>query len=171
MKNRILTAIIALSFVPATALAQYQNSSSVQGSGPSPYLECGIGAALFPDTAWAAVTSNAIWDLGSTAITSALSSPEQCNAKKMQTAKLILETLPNMEKDVAMGEGKYLNALVATAGCDAASTPAIASQMRSSYATSVGNADYATQSRTERATNLYFNAKAAMAASQCTTVL
>ena len=43
------------------------------GSGPNPYTDCGIGAALFPNTHWAAATSNVIFDLGITAITSATS--------------------------------------------------------------------------------------------------
>jgi hypothetical protein len=38
------------------------------GSGPNPYSDCGIGAALFKDTEWAAVTSNVTWDLGTTEI-------------------------------------------------------------------------------------------------------
>ena len=35
----------------------------------NPYTDCGIGAALFPNTNWAAVTSNVIWDAGTTAVT------------------------------------------------------------------------------------------------------
>jgi hypothetical protein len=146
-------------------------AEKTQGSGPNPYVECGIGAALFPTTNWAAVTSNAIWDLGSTAITSAISSPETCSAKKMKTAKLILETLPELEKDVAAGEGKYITALLATAGCDASSKGAITANMRSSYATMVSAGDYADKSRIDRAASFYSSTKDAMTAANCNVVL
>src|SRR5688572_5993856 len=46
-------------------------ASKAPGAGPNPFSDCGIGAALFPKTGWAAVTSNVIWDIGTTALTSA----------------------------------------------------------------------------------------------------
>ncbi|MBI3771765.1 MAG: hypothetical protein HY272_03590 [Gammaproteobacteria bacterium] len=41
----------------------------------NPWLDCGIGAMIFTETKWAAVTSNVIWDLGTTAVTSGASTP------------------------------------------------------------------------------------------------
>lgn len=132
-----------------------------QGSGPSPYTECGIGAALFPNVAWAAVTSNAIWDLGTTALSSASMSPEMCNAKKVKTATLIIETLEAMEADVASGGGAYTTALADTMGCDSASRSAIVAETRANYANVVAQGNYSTQSRQERAAGLYNSVKAA----------
>lgn len=164
MKLKLLCA--ALVMLPFTVSAK-----GVQGSGPSPYIECGIGGALFPDTHWAAITSNVIWDWGSTALSSALSSPEQCNPKKVKTAKLILETLPELEKDVAMGQGKYLTALMATAGCDAANQGKVTAKLRESYAAAVSGADYATKSPIDRATVFYNDTKQAMSSASCNVVL
>lgn len=137
-----------------------------QGSGPSPYAECGIGAAIFPELHWAAATSNIIWDLGSTAITSALSSPETCNAKKIKTASLILETLPELEKDVAMGEGEYVATLADTMGCSAAKTN-VAAELRKSYGAVVSKASYSNKTNIERATDMYNAARVAAVSSGC----
>lgn len=159
MKKIALAA--ALLAVPFIANA---GENKPQGSGPSPYVECGIGAALFPETHWAAVTSNAIWDLGTTAIISALSSPETCNGTKVKTATLIIESLEGMEKDVANGGGTFTTALVDTMGCSTATREAIVTEMRSSYAGAVAQEGYSSQSRVDRATTLYNSAKAAAAA-------
>ena len=70
----------------------------------NPYSECGIGAAIFPKNGAAAAISNVIWDLGSTAVTSATLSPDTCSAETVDTAKFILETIDNLESDVAIGE-------------------------------------------------------------------
>lgn len=150
----------ALLVVPFVAHA---GSDKPQGSGPNPYIECGIGAALFPQTHWAAVTSNAIWDLGTTAITSALSSPETCNGKKMKTATLILETLEAMEQDIADGGGATTIALADTIGCSA-SREALVAKVRDNYASIVAQPGYATQSREARANNLYGSVKSAASA-------
>ncbi|MFM9890716.1 MAG: DUF3015 family protein [Rickettsiales bacterium] len=167
MKKIAIVLVLSTSFAANSGLAASQS----QGSGPSPYTECGIGAALFPDTSWAAVTSNVIWDLGSTALSSALSSPEMCSPKKVKTAKLILETLPQLEKDVAMGQGKYLTAMMETAGCAPSVQGKVATKLRASYASTVSTPEYATQSRTDRAAAFYNDARDAMASTTCNVVL
>lgn len=125
------------------------------GSGPNPYSDCGIGSALFPTVGWAAVSSNIIWDLGSTAITSALSSPETCESDKVKTARLILETLPGLERDIARENGKYLTALNDVMACDASARPGLAAQLRVSYADIVGDEGYADKAQIERASDLF----------------
>lgn len=160
--NKILTAVVAV-MVSTSAFAE----DKVQGSGPNPFTECGIGAAIFQDTAWAAAISNVTWDLGSTAFTSALSSPEMCNPKKVKTAKLILETLPEIEKDLVQGEGKYLNALTETVGCKGEFTPVL----RSTYSEVVSMDSYANGSNIDRATNMYNAVKASSEATSCNVTL
>ncbi|MDD9912981.1 MAG: DUF3015 family protein [Alphaproteobacteria bacterium] len=149
----ILAALLALPML-ATAEENETQAKKVQGSGPNPFTECGIGAALFPEIHWAAALSNVIWDLGSTAVTSALSSPEMCNEKKKKTAKFIIETLPQLEQDIAAGNGQYIAGLAETMGC-AGSQDAIASGLRTSYTGVVANGDYATATKAERATTMY----------------
>jgi hypothetical protein len=159
MKKLIITtALVALSF---SAHAESERANKPQGSGPNPYVECGIGAALFPDTQWAAVTSNAIWDLGTTAVISALSSPDTCNAKKRKTAMFIINTLEGLEKEVAQGGGDTTIALTQTMGCPAANQSAFNAELRSNYAEVVAKEGYASESRKERAAAMYDSVKGA----------
>ena len=72
--KKLLLALILITLPLGTAFAEKK-----QGSGPNPYVECGIGAAIFPEVHWAAATSNVTWDLGSTALTSAISSLRRFN--------------------------------------------------------------------------------------------
>ncbi len=46
------------------------------------WVDCGIGAMIFDNTAWAAATSNIIWDLGITATTSNIYLKKLVIAKK-----------------------------------------------------------------------------------------
>lgn len=133
---------------------------SVSFSGPSPYADCGIGQIW--DNKFAASSSNLIWDLGATALTSATSSPETCKGHKVQTAKLILETLPELEKDVALGEGKYLVALAEVMGCDKTLQGKINRNLRTFYADTVNDKAYGNKAVMERATDMYNSAKMAI---------
>lgn len=157
MKKLLILAMLILA--PTASFA-----GGSQGSGANPYTECGIGAALFPSIGWAAAISNVIWDLGSTALSSALTTPEHCNAKKVQTAKLILETLPELEKDIAMGNGKYLTALNNTMGCDATAQGSINANLRASYVSVVSDKAYGTKSTIARANDLYHSVKEVISA-------
>ncbi|MBX2834437.1 MAG: DUF3015 domain-containing protein [Micavibrio sp.] len=165
MKKTLLALAAIIIALPTAAKA------GEVGTGPNPYTDCGIGAALFtsPDYHWAAVLSNVIWDLGTTAVTSAVSSPETCSKSKVHTAALILETLPEMEKDVAMGEGEYVLALAETMGCS--STDGLAASMRQGYAGVVSDASYDAKNDIERATAMYNVARDAAATNSCTAVL
>lgn len=163
MKKLLIAA--ALLTLPVMANAE----TKAQGSGPNPYTECGIGAAIFPDLHWAAATSNAIWDLGSTAITSALTTPETCNAKKTHTAKLILETLEGIEKDIAVGGGQYTTALADTMGCAAENRGAFVAQLRQDYGSIVSKEGYPAADKAQRAVDMYGSVKhaAGVAAQSC----
>ena len=63
--QRILAvvAIILLAALPMTGMAQKKKELN-------PWIDCGIGAMIFTETNWAAVISNVIWDLGTTAVIS-----------------------------------------------------------------------------------------------------
>ena len=96
--------------------AEDSDEHKVAGSGPNPYSDCGIGAALFTETKWAAVTSNVIWDLGITAITSATASPETCSGKKVETAQFIIDNYDNLAEETAKGQGTHLIAMLGLRG-------------------------------------------------------
>lgn len=159
---RTLCLLCLLTFLPFVAVADEQEEQQEEqrqqkepGSGPNPFSDCGIGAAIFPTVPWAAATSNVIWDVGITAVASAISSPETCSAKRVETARLILETLPSLEKDIAVGSGDYLAALNETMDCDPSAQADLAVQLRLAYADVVRREDYADRSRIERAADLY----------------
>ncbi len=152
-KIALVAALVAVPFIS-------QAETKAQGSGPSPYTECGIGAAIFQNVGWAAAISNVIWDLGTTAFSSATLSPEMCNAKKVKTATLIIETLEGMEADLASGGGSYTTAVASTMGCASAHN-AIVAKARSNYAEVVAQPGYSAQTRQERAAGVYSSVKAA----------
>lgn len=152
----LLSALIALPTIS-------QAEKGEPGTGVNPYTQCGIGASLFKNHDALAAISNVIWDLGTTALASALSSPEMCNAKNMKTAQYILETLPELEANLAAGEGEYLTGLAETMDCSATSlTPAL----RAQYAQAVTTPAYAEGSQIDRATTMYNAAQTA--AASCT---
>ncbi len=139
------------------ALSSFANAEGTkpQGSGPSPYTECGIGAALFPETHWAAATSNVTWDLGTTALTSATSSPETCNAKKVKTAQFILDTYENLVEETAAGSGEHLTAALTTFGCSTSDHQTISSELRQAFSAEINKPDYAELSDTDKANKYY----------------
>ncbi|WP_027328263.1 DUF3015 family protein [Marinimicrobium agarilyticum] len=98
----------AMSLAGPAALAQ----SGEPGSGPNPFSDCGIGAALFPTNGVAAALSNVIWDVGTTAVTSATASPETCNGKNTQAAAFIMESYDNLIEESAQGQGQNLATLM-----------------------------------------------------------
>ena len=126
-----------------------------QGSGPSPYTECGIGAAVFKDTDWAAATSNVTWDLGSTALTSASSSPEMCSKKKVKAAMLIRDNYPQISEQIARGQGEHLSAALEMLGCEAALQPTAAAQVRGDFGRIVSTSSYGDQNQIRKASQMY----------------
>ncbi len=136
------------------------------GSGPNPFTDCGIGASLFPDTHWAAVTSNIIWDVGTTAITSATASPETCNGKSVEVAKFISNSYDNLVEDTAKGQGQHLTAMLDMYGCDASAQVSVINSIRPQVGTEVNSKDFTTQTKGEKAHN-YYNIVNSVAVSSC----
>lgn len=115
------------------------------------YTQCGLGAMIAPKNDAVAAVTNVTWDLGTTAISSNVTSADTCAGGQAKTAGLILQQYAQLEKDLAQGEGKHLAALMTVAGCEADAAQAL----RVNFAASVANPAYATQSRFEQAENLY----------------
>ena len=155
--------VMAVVFIaPALSLA----ATKAVGSGPNPYRDCGIGAALFPETHWAAVISNATWDLGTTAVTSATSSPETCSGANVQTAQFIIDHYDNLVEETAKGQGEYLTAVLDIQGCDTRMQPGAIESIRTEMAENVGSKAYSGQDQVEKATD-YYNAVGAALSSSC----
>ncbi|MFT6917136.1 MAG: hypothetical protein ACJAWL_003493 [Motiliproteus sp.] len=162
LKTLVVTAILAAVSVSSAFAAE----NDAPGSGPNPFTDCGIGAALFKDVYWAAVTSNIIWDLGTTAVTSATASPETCNANKVETAQFILDTYENLAEETAMGKGEHLTAALNKFGCQAAAHGEVSGAIRQQMALEVSQPAYTGQSAVEKAT-AYYQALDTAAAGHC----
>ncbi|AUJ68521.1 MULTISPECIES: DUF3015 family protein [Pseudoalteromonas] len=105
----------------------------------NPWQECGIGAIIFPDNGAAAAISNIIWDLGTTAVSTKISSVESCAGREVKTAMFIQQTFPTLEQEIAEGQGEYVSAMLAVRGCDAAATADIVTAIRNDYAAQPAN--------------------------------
>jgi hypothetical protein len=125
---------------------------SLNSFAANPYTDCGIGAALFPNTSWAAVTSNVIWDAGTTAVISATASEETCSGSAVEVAQLIHDKYDMLETDIMLGSGSNLAALSGLLQCEDSIMPSsVATDLTQILAT----ADYATSSRIEKSSKLF----------------
>ncbi len=103
-KSMLITAVCAMVAMPQIASAERDFAKI--------YTECGLGAMIAPDTEAVAAVTNVTWDLGTTAISSNISSPETCKGGKAKVAAFINDSYSEIEKDLASGNGKYLDTLV-----------------------------------------------------------
>lgn len=156
MEKIKIASIIVASLISVGVMAEGSNSNKVPGGGPNPYKDCGIGAALFPDTSWAAVSSNTIWDLGATALTSATASPETCKAQTVQAATFIFDTYDSLAEETARGEGEHLTSLLNILESDVNDRASIIAEVRSGMAEQVSTTEYDSLDRIEKAT-IYYN--------------
>lgn len=141
---------ILFSATSATVLA-----AGPTGSGPNPYSDCGIGAAIFKETDWAAATSNVTWDLGTTAVTSATASPETCSKKNVKAAMLIRDTYAQMAEDAAKGQGQHITAALEVMGCAADQRGAASGAAREAFGRALGAEGFNDQKQIEKAGQMY----------------
>ncbi|NQZ20969.1 MAG: DUF3015 family protein [Colwellia sp.] len=141
------TAIITTLMVGALTIATINSAAAetVTMKKLNPWTDCGIGAMIFTSNGAAAAISNVIWDLGTTAVTSNISSQNACASEQAKTAMFIQATLPILEQEVAIGEGEYVTAMLELRGCAATSHTAIINAVRKDIA----------QKSTENAEELY----------------
>ena len=127
------------------------------------YTDCGIGgligSAIGPEEDTmanvAAVVTNITFDLGTTAISSNITSPDTCARGKEKTAAFIYESYESLETDLASGQGAYLDALVALAGHAGQTQERFVAAVRSGFAKLVAAPDYREQTRFAKAEALY----------------
>lgn len=160
-KIKLATVACLLSFGAFAAQAQ----SKEVGSGPNPFTDCGIGAALFPDTHWAAISSNVIWDIGTTAVTSATMSPQTCSGKKVKTALFIRDSYEQVAEQTAQGQGEHLSAALNLFECSSERHAAAVAQARTSMASVVSQSGFAAEPRLTKAAALYQALEGAVASS------
>lgn len=120
-------------------------------STPNPWRECGIGAAIFSDNPTAAAISNVIWDSGTTAITSATSTPDICSGAAVRAAQFIHQTYPALAMETAVGQGDHVMALLELAGCEAAAMGDLLGELRKGFSQVVEREDYTSATYADRA--------------------
>jgi len=143
-----------------TAFASASAFAQTTREAPNPWLDCGIGALIFPSANLevGAGLSNIIWDLGTTAVTSAQSSPETCNGlDNVTSAAFIQRTYPTLEKELARGYGDNLTALATL--FEVEDEAAFVATLRQEMAAQVAAPTFAELSYDEKAQALYFAAE------------
>lgn len=143
---------LSIVFVLPNAFAQNANNRR----RPNPFSQCGIGAALFPRSHVGAVISNVIWDLGTTAVTSALSSPGTCNGQRVNAAVFVYKNYNRLAEQTARGNGEHLNTLMSILNVNETKRDKIVGQVRDDMAHEVSGADYLKAGRLEKA-KFYYN--------------
>jgi len=117
------------------------------------YTDCGLGGMIFQNVRVAAVVSNIVWDFGTTAISSDITSPSSCMGGKAQTAAFIYRSYEALEADIAAGEGDYLDALAVLTGVE--QKAAFAASLRRDFALYVNSDDFSKQTRLQKTSTLY----------------
>jgi len=150
----VVTVAALICALPISALAVHGHNEV--GSGPNPFRDCGIGAAIFPNHHVAAATSNVIWDIGSTAVTSATMSPETCSNVHAKTAKFIIDNYDSLIEDVAKGEGEHLVAVLEMEGCSSNKQGGAVTMIRDNIGSKVSSAEYSQKEKTDKAADYYY---------------
>jgi len=154
LKITLIAVSASLLLVPSTSLADGKEFGKI-------YTECGLGgmfgSAIDDRTASqiVAIVTNITWDLGTTASSSHFTSEDTCVNKKAQVASFINQSYEKLEKEIASGEGEYLDALASLATDGTTSTAKYTSNLRANFAKVVASKEYTALSRYEKAKRLY----------------
>lgn len=151
LKVFVITAAVILGF------SQVSRAEDEKKTFGEIYTECGLGAMLFQHEKWAglAAVSNIIWDFGTTASSSALTTPESCiGGKEEKLAAFIYHSYDALESDLAKGHGQHLDTLMILAGKNQSDEKAIQS-LRQDLAAMVAQGDYAAKDQYQKAASLF----------------
>ena len=147
MKRKILATMLALSTISVSNISAREFADI--------FCECGLGAMIAPNNPAVAAVTNVTWDLGTTAITSNISSPDSCMGGKEKTAAFIYQSYDEIEKDLAMGSGAYLDMLVTLAGLEEVEKEDFVNNLRKDFTTLVSNSSYEKSDLKIKSENLY----------------
>ena len=153
---------IKTSIVAASAAILLMPSVSFAGNDFGKiYTECGLGgiiaSAVDDKTAnpLIAVVTNVTFDLGTTASTSHFSSENTCANKKTKVASFINQSYDKLEKEIASGQGEYLDALANLVTEGQTSTSEYKANLRADFSKVVASQEYTSMSHYEKAKRLY----------------
>jgi hypothetical protein len=137
MKKLTLCAVASTILLANTAFA------ADKADKINPWKECGIGAVIFDDNGTAAAISNIIWDLGTTAVSSKISSEDTCEGTHAKTAQFIQDNYNQVVEETSQGSGEHLSAMLEMLNIEGAEQATTISAIRSEIAPLVA-ADQAT---------------------------
>ncbi|WP_053980859.1 DUF3015 family protein [Marinagarivorans algicola] len=129
MKKLTLCALVASTLLAGNAMAKED--------AINPWKQCGIGAKIFDDNGTAAALSNVIWDLGTTAVSSNISSKESCNGKEVKTAQFIQDNYDQVVEETSQGAGTHLTAMLNMLEVEQSQQPQILKAIRAEVADQV----------------------------------
>ncbi|MFG5379871.1 DUF3015 family protein [Yoonia sp. R2-816] len=125
-----------------TAMAFASSISVANAQEINPWQDCGVGAMVFPNNGAASAISNIVWDWGTTAVSSALSSPDQCQGSTVQVAAFVRLGYDHISRETVVGDGEYLQTLMAGINCDPAIQPALLADVRDGFAAQLQDTDF-----------------------------
>lgn len=123
-------------------------------SKPSAYPDCGIGAALFENDT-GAIISNVIWDLGTTALTSATASQETCEGFNPDAASFIEKSYDRLVEETAQGQGDHLNTLMSIVNVSNENKDKVIADVRAKMTNIVTSQSYLNADKVEKI-NMYY---------------
>lgn len=95
-----------------TLVAALISGNAMAEENINPWKHCGIGAMIFDDNGAAAAISNIIWDLGTTALSTKISSEESCKGKRATAALFIQTNYNQVIEETSQGTGEHLTAML-----------------------------------------------------------
>ncbi|MEL6683507.1 MAG: DUF3015 family protein [Pseudomonadota bacterium] len=116
------------------------------------YTDCGLGGAIFPDATdpIGPVLVNILIS-SPTVLTQGLLVPASCSGGSGVSARMLNVAYPQIEAEVAVGEGQYLAALMDVMECDTSVQAALVDDMRSNLGETVAQASYSTMTQDDKA--------------------
>ena len=152
--KRLLMVFLLTGVAVASASIIYageSKSKDLQGI----YEECGIGGLLFPRWSAGASVSNFIWDYGSTASTSGLTTPDACKGGQAKLAAYIYKSYDSIEKDLAKGDGRYLDMLAILSEKTTGEKEMFVQDLRVKFREAVERKDYSSLDRLEKSKMIF----------------
>lgn len=140
---------LSISILALTSIAQSQESIN-------PWKHCGIGAMVWGDKETGAIISNILWDLGTTAVSSKVSSADTCKGAPAQTAMFINESYDKLAEETAAGSGDHLTAMMDLMQCESNSQSDFIKAVRADFAESISKPKAASLTRTEKAEQYFY---------------
>ena len=120
--------------IAATLMTATLSGQAMAQENINPWKHCGIGAIIFDDNGTAAAISNIIWDLGTTAVSSKVSSADSCEGKLVTAAVFIQDNFKKVMEETSQGEGEHLVAVMDILGVEQAERANVIAAVRADMA-------------------------------------